>query len=143
AADATPAPSGTPAPTPLQSLVAQRVRYVFVIYQENRSFDHYFGTYPGANGVYSSDARKHGFSQYNPVSQRNTQAFRIATPQVGVLSNARKLLDAAINDGKMDNFVTQEAANAQKLPPDTQKKLGMTDFSQAASVGDESMAHVD
>ena len=24
---------------------------MFVLFQENRSFDHYFGTYPGANGL--------------------------------------------------------------------------------------------
>jgi phospholipase C len=29
-----------------------RIKYVFVLFQENRSFDHYFGTYPGANGVF-------------------------------------------------------------------------------------------
>ncbi|HEX3458651.1 MAG TPA: alkaline phosphatase family protein [Candidatus Baltobacteraceae bacterium] len=133
---------GSPS-SPLQSSIQQRVRYVFVIYQENRSFDHYFGTFPGANGVYSPDARKHGFKQFNPVAQRDTQAFRIATSQVGVLSNARKLFDAAINNGAMDGFVTQEAALATNLSPDARKKLGMTDSSQAASVGDESMAHVD
>ena len=136
--------AATPAPPPsAQSLLRDRVKYVFVIYQENRSFDHYFGTYPGANGIYSPDAQKHGFRQYNPVAKRDTQAFRIATSQVGVLSNARKLFDAAINNGAMDGFVTQEAALATNLPPDAQKKLGMTDPSQAASVGDESMAHVD
>jgi phospholipase C len=32
----------------------QKVKYVFVLFQENRSFDHYFGTYPGANGLYST-----------------------------------------------------------------------------------------
>ncbi len=34
----------------------QKVKYVFVLFQENRSFDHYFGTYPGANGLYSTYA---------------------------------------------------------------------------------------
>jgi phospholipase C len=29
------------------------IKYVFVIFQENESFDHYFGTFPGANGIYS------------------------------------------------------------------------------------------
>lgn len=29
------------------------VKYVFVILNENESFDHYFGTFPGANGIYS------------------------------------------------------------------------------------------
>ena len=29
------------------------VKYVFVIFNENELFDHYFGTFPGANGIYS------------------------------------------------------------------------------------------
>jgi phospholipase C len=33
------------------ALLRQKVKYVFVLFQENRSFDHYFGTYPGANGL--------------------------------------------------------------------------------------------
>ena len=41
----------------LDELIRQRVHYVFVIYQENRSFDHYFGTFPGANGIYSRTAQ--------------------------------------------------------------------------------------
>ncbi len=34
-------------------LIRQHVKYVFVLFQENRSFDFYFGTYPGADGLYS------------------------------------------------------------------------------------------
>jgi phospholipase C len=34
-------------------LVRQKIKYVFVLFQENRSFDFYFGTYPGADGLYS------------------------------------------------------------------------------------------
>ncbi|HUN38887.1 MAG TPA: alkaline phosphatase family protein [Acetobacteraceae bacterium] len=36
------------------ALLRQKVKYVFVLFQENRSFDHYFGTYPGANGLYAT-----------------------------------------------------------------------------------------
>jgi phospholipase C len=32
----------------------QKVKYVFVVFQENRSFDHYFGSYPGANGLFAT-----------------------------------------------------------------------------------------
>ena len=32
----------------LVSLIQQKIKYVFVFYQENRSFDSYFGTFPGA-----------------------------------------------------------------------------------------------
>ena len=35
----------------------QKVKYVFVIFNENRSFDHEYGTFPGVNGIYS-DGRK-------------------------------------------------------------------------------------
>jgi phospholipase C len=137
--------SAAPSPEPpsLQSLLRERVRYVFVIYQENRSFDHYFGTFPGANGIYTSAARAHGFTQYNPVAKRETHAFRVVAPEVGLLSNARDLFDAAIHGGTMDGFVAAQAAWAQHLSMKDQRALGMTDPAQAASVGDEAMAHVD
>ena len=68
--DATLAPAGAPGTvgagqyrpiagqTPLSlqqkiALLRQKVKYVFVLFQENRSFDHYFGTYPGANGLFA------------------------------------------------------------------------------------------
>jgi phospholipase C len=32
-------------------MAAQKIQHVVVIMQENRSFDHYFGTFPGAEGI--------------------------------------------------------------------------------------------
>jgi phospholipase C len=43
------------------------VKYVFVIFQENESFDSYFGTFPGANGIYS-DGRQ-------PRAPKDTPGF--------------------------------------------------------------------
>ena len=40
-------------------LLRQKVKYVFVIFHENESFDHYFGTFPGANGLFEAPARLH------------------------------------------------------------------------------------
>ena len=37
----------------LIAALRQRVKYVFVLFQENRSFDSYFGSFPGANGLFS------------------------------------------------------------------------------------------
>jgi phospholipase C len=34
-------------------LMRSRIKYVFVLFQENRSFDFYFGSYPGADGLYA------------------------------------------------------------------------------------------
>ena len=46
------------------ALLRKKVKYVFVLFQENRSFDFYFGTYPGANGLFSQPAASTpGFSQ--------------------------------------------------------------------------------
>jgi phospholipase C len=48
----------------LDALVRANVKYVFVIYQENRSFDSYFGTFPGAEGLFShAPALPPGFEQ--------------------------------------------------------------------------------
>ncbi len=42
----------------------EKVKYVFVLYQENRSFDSYFGTFPHAEGLFSHPAAQTpGFNQ--------------------------------------------------------------------------------
>ncbi|MBV9653540.1 MAG: phosphoesterase [Acetobacteraceae bacterium] len=38
------------------ALLRQKVKYVFVLFQENRSFDFYFGTFPGAHGLFTQSA---------------------------------------------------------------------------------------
>ncbi len=38
--------------TQLLRLLRKKIKYVFVIYQENRSFDSYFGTFPAAEGLF-------------------------------------------------------------------------------------------
>ena len=67
-------------PTPLApsaqwALLRQHIRYVFVLFQENRSFDHYFGTYPGANGLLTSFP---GADLHDPMQQaaRDGASFR-------------------------------------------------------------------
>jgi phospholipase C len=37
--------------SPQLALARLRIKHIVIIMQENRSFDHYFGTYPGANGI--------------------------------------------------------------------------------------------
>ena len=54
--------------TPAQklALLQKKIKYVFILYQENRSYDAYFGTYPGANGLYST---------YNDVNKNDPYAI--------------------------------------------------------------------
>jgi phospholipase C len=49
------------------ALLRQKVKYVFVIFNENRSFDHEYGTLPGVNGIYSDGK--------NPRSPADTPGF--------------------------------------------------------------------
>jgi len=72
-------------------LLRDRIKYVFVIFNENHSFDNEFGTFPGANGLYSdgnqprSAADTPGFTQtYTDVNTGLTvtvQPFRIGPEQ--------------------------------------------------------------
>jgi phospholipase C len=49
---ATPAPTATQVrPGTAVSAGLAKIRHIIVIMQENRSFDHYFGTFPGADGL--------------------------------------------------------------------------------------------
>jgi len=50
-------------------LIQSKIKYVFVLFQENRSFDFYFAGYPGADGLYAgpngpySNVQPAGFTQ--------------------------------------------------------------------------------
>jgi phospholipase C len=46
-------------------LLQQQVKYVFVIFNENHSFDNEFGTFPGANGLFS-DGRAQRDAAHTP-----------------------------------------------------------------------------
>ncbi|MBV9813189.1 MAG: phosphoesterase [Acetobacteraceae bacterium] len=68
----------------------QRIKYVFVIFNENHSFDNEYGTFPGANGLYSDGraprdpAHTPGFVQsYNDSSGTavTLRPFRIGPEQ--------------------------------------------------------------
>lgn len=76
-------------------LLRQRVKYVFVFYQENRSFDSYFGTFPGAEGQFSRDpAHTPGFYQtiINTDGTTGTiHPFRIGPKDTCPLSTVNKV----------------------------------------------------
>ena len=37
----------------MAALIKKKIKYVFVIFNENNSFDHEYGTFPGVNGLFS------------------------------------------------------------------------------------------
>ena len=62
-----PATEPTMPQSELVSLLRQKIKYVFVIFNENHSFDNEYGTFPGVNGIYSDGQ--------NPRSAANTPGF--------------------------------------------------------------------
>src|SRR5579871_1171254 len=85
------------APAPSSALVRMRIKHVFVIYQENHSFDNYFGTYPGAENLATALARTHGFRQYDPIGKQWVTPFRITDPDTSGPSQARAVIEAKMH----------------------------------------------
>src|SRR5579872_3493178 len=77
------------ASTVLLAALRQHVKHVFIIYQENHSFDEYFGTFPGADNLTSAATRAHGFRQYDPIGKRWITPFRITDPDIDSPGHSR------------------------------------------------------
>jgi phospholipase C len=127
------APAIAAAPSDVVAALRTRVKHVFVIYQENHSFDNYFGTYPGADNLASPEAQAHGFRQYDPIGKSWVTPFRITDPDTESPSQSRPLVYEKMNGGKMDAFLSaQERVSARKF-----------DAAGARDVGLLTMAHYD
>jgi len=110
----------------LQAAIRTRIKHVFIIYQENHSFDNYFGTFPGADNLATPEAAAHGFRQYDPIGKAWVTPFRIADPDTGSPSQSRLVIVDKMNGGAMDAFVsTQERLSAKKLGPARARDVGL------------------
>jgi phospholipase C len=107
-----------------------RIKHVFVIYQENHSFDNYFGTYPGADNLASAEAQAHGFRQYDTIGKRWVTPFRITDPATESPSQSRAVVAEKMDAGAMDAFVsTQQKLSLKKFGPDGARDVGLLTIS--------------
>jgi len=67
----------------------QKVKYVFVIYQENRSYDSYFGTDPGAEAF--SPIRPRALPAFFRISSIRTERHRRSTHSGSVPRSTRPI----------------------------------------------------
>jgi phospholipase C len=79
------------------------IKHLIVLMQENHTFDNYFGTYPGADGIPSGTKM--------PVDPKNPQTGYVESWYVGNstitdLSHNSATFNAQFNAGKMDGFVS-------------------------------------
>ncbi len=86
------------------------IKHVIVITQENRSFDHYFGTFPGANGI------PIGTCVPDPALGTCVKPFHSNTDVTSDAPHGAANATADINGGKMDGFIAQ-AEQAGSIKP--------------------------
>jgi phospholipase C len=115
-------PAGTVAGGPNGTYIVppgiHKIKHVIVIMQENRSFDSYFGTYPGAVGIPMSN----GVPTACVPDPRNgcTKPYHDTADVNGGGPHGLGNSVADVNGGKMDGFVIQrdEAQKGCKSPDD-------------------------
>lgn len=79
------------------------IKHFLVLMQENHSFDNYFGTYPGANGI-----PKGTCIPVDPFDKTNTECvepFHIGDRPIEDLDHSESTFNLQYNDGKMNGFV--------------------------------------
>ncbi|HWU39984.1 MAG TPA: alkaline phosphatase family protein [Candidatus Acidoferrum sp.] len=87
------------------------IKHVVIIMQENRSFDNYFGTYPGADGI----PMKNGVPTVcapDPASGQCVKPYHDPNTGQDAPHNTADMA-ADIDGGKMDGFIKQEAGEIQ------------------------------
>ncbi len=81
-----------------------RIKHVVVIMQENRSFDSYFGTFPGADGLPTARGQ-FTVCNPNPLTQRCDRPYHDPAVVNGGGDHTHAAAVADIHQGRMDGFV--------------------------------------
>jgi phospholipase C len=108
---------GVTAPLANRTITQQqlgKIRHIVIIMQENRSFDHYFGTFPGADGI----PMQNGVPTACVPDPRNGGC--VHDPNDKNFGGPHGASDAAadVDHGKMDGFIAQAEKGAAKVCTD-------------------------
>jgi phospholipase C len=121
-----------------QQLVANlraHIRHIFVVYQENRSFDSYFGSFPGTDNLATTEAREHGFRQWDPMGKSWVVPYLLKAADTADADHSREALLAKSDGGRMDHFISYEEQHLTTV--------SLTSPQFAHQVGLLTMAHED
>jgi phospholipase C len=85
-----------------------KIKHVIIVMQENRSFDSYFGTYPGADGI----PMNNGVPTVCVPGPTGgcTRPYHDTADVNGGGPHSKKYAIADVNGGKMDGFIRSRAA---------------------------------
>jgi len=102
----------SPPPAPAVTALRSHIQHIVFIVKENRTFDHYFGTFPGADGATSG-----------PVSTGDRVPLRHAQDRMPHdIGHEWNDAHTAMHDGKMDRFDLVASARTEN------EILSMTQF---------------
>src|ERR1700690_3962649 len=84
----------------------EKIKHIVIIMQENRSFDSYFGTYPGADGIPTSNGK---FTVCVNDPTTGSCVYPYHNPADKNLGGPHSAQNAAadIDSGRMDGFIAQ------------------------------------
>ena len=111
AVSSTAPPGSTPSAGPVRPELA-KIQHIVIIMQENRSFDHYFGTFPGADGIPMSNGTP-TVCVTDPSSGVCVKPFHDAADKNNGGPHSQANATADIGGGQMNGFIG-EAERAQK-----------------------------
>ena len=106
--------AGIPVPIASNSGVNQ-IRHIIIIMQENRSFDSYFGTFPGADGI----PMQNGVPTVcvsDPLNNTCERPFHDPNDKNYGGPHGAPDAVADVDDGKMDGFIQQAQSYCEKNP---------------------------
>ncbi len=99
---ASPSPSVSQSPAPQGS---DKIQHLIFIVQENRSFDHYFGTFPGADGIPMNSQGVPTVCAPDPISGTCMKPYHSSNLLNDGGPHAERHSIADVNGGKMDGFI--------------------------------------
>src|SRR6201987_3369893 len=128
------------------SLLRQKGKYVFVIFQENRAFDQMFGTFPGAHGLFSqSESETPGFTQ--SFIDTDGKFIKIQPFRVGQAEDAWDLDDMGHSHQslvqKMNIINGKASMNLFALVEESRHYAGAVPTETAKQFGELTMAYID
>ena len=99
-----PAVTNPTAISPKLALARTKIKHIVIIMQENRSFDHYFGTYPGADGIPMQNGIPTVCAN-DPITGQCIKPFHDSSDINYGGPHGMTAAVTDINNGKMDGFV--------------------------------------
>ncbi len=100
-----PPQASSPTPTAAAEGI-HKIQHIVVIMQENRSFDQYFGTYPGADGL-PRQGGQFTVCIPDPANGGCVRPYHDPTDRTGGGPHGSTSATADIDGGKMDGFIAQ------------------------------------